>query len=35
MKIDEAKRQLQSLNKDDKYETMINAAAIYTKLLHN
>lgn len=33
MKIDEAKRQLKSLNKDDKYQTMIYTAAIITKLL--
>src|SRR5699024_2830540 len=33
MKIDEAKRQLTSLNKDEKYQTMIYTAAIITKLL--
>ncbi len=37
MKIDEAKRQLSSLDRDNKYETMIKTASIITKMLekHN
>lgn len=37
MKIDEAKKQLSSLNRDNKYEAMIKTAAIITKMLakHN
>src|SRR5690625_2823541 len=37
MKIEEAKRQLSSLDRDNKYETMIKTASIITKMLekHN
>ena len=37
MKIDEAKKQLSSLDRDNKYETVIKTASIITKMLekHN